>query len=114
MTDKERDQYQKKKAMDIIASNIADMNKRKVVMDQKRSDEQQAIDQSEEQRNKLLEKIDENTRFFIHKMPNQDCLNCSQTIKEIALLDNSVKAFEKAFQLQNDANIILFILIEGY
>ena len=49
------------------------------------------------QRNKLLEKIDENTRFFIHKMPNQDCLNCSQTIKEIALLDNSVKAFEKAF-----------------
>ena len=39
MTDKERDAYQKKKAMDIIASNIADMNKRKIVMDQKRSDE---------------------------------------------------------------------------
>ena len=46
-------------------------------------------------------------------MPNQDCLNCSQTINEIALLDNSVKAFDKAFQLQSDTNVILFILIEG-
>ena len=114
MTDKERDEYQKKKAMEIIESNIADMTQRKVVMDEKRQQQQEEINQSEAERNKLLGKIDDNTRFFIHKMPNQDCLNCSQTINEIALLDNSVKAFEKAFQLQNDANVILFILIEGY
>ena len=39
-------------------------------MDEKRQQQQEEINQSEAERNKLLGKIDDNTRFFIHKMPN--------------------------------------------
>ena len=42
-------------------------------------------------------------------MPNQDCFNCSLTTNEIALLENSVKAFEKEFKAKKDNNMILFI-----
>lgn len=46
-------------------------------------------------------------------MPNQDCFNCSLTTNEIALLENSVKAFDKEFKAKKDNNMILFIQIEG-
>ena len=63
----------------------------------------------------LLEAIDENTKFFLLKIPNQDCLMNSMILQEIALTENSSQAFEAIFERdKEDKNsIILFVTIQG-
>lgn len=57
------------------------------------------------------------TKFFIYKVPNFDCLNQTLTHNEIALLENSARALEAIFAgitlQQEQAGIILFVQVQG-
>lgn len=54
----------------------------------------------EESQHELIETIDDNTKFFLLKIPNQDCLMNSLCLNEIALTEHSSQAFEKIFEQQ--------------
>lgn len=69
---------------------------------------------NEESQHELLEKIDENTKFFLLKIPNKDCLMQSLTCSEIALTDQTAKAVEAALsKLKEEDSLVLFVSIQG-
>ena len=64
---------------------------------------------------KLLTAIEgENTKFFLFKIANDDCLQRSYSTKEIALSENTSKIMQKVFNdAKGECNIILFVQIQG-
>ena len=60
-----------------------------------------------------MDAIDDNTKFFLLKIPNLDCTMFSFLQEEIALTENSSTAFEKVFEKHREDKIILFVTIQG-
>ena len=60
-----------------------------------------------------MEAIDGNTKFFLLKIPNQDCLMCSSLRNEIALTGNSAASFESIFSKHKEGEIVIFVTIQG-
>ena len=60
-----------------------------------------------------MDAIDDNTKFFLLKIPNHDCIMFSYLEQEIALTENSSTAFEKVFEKHSEEKIILFVTIQG-
>jgi len=58
-----------------------------------------------------MEAIDNNTKFFLLKIPNMDCLMFSFLHNEIALTENSSTAFETIFSKHREGEIVLFVTI---
>ena len=68
----------------------------------------------EENKHVLLEAIDDNTKFLLLKIPNQDCLMNSLNCNEIALSEHSAQAFEAIFAKHKEENsLVLFVTIQG-
>ena len=68
----------------------------------------------EENQHELLEVIDDLTKFFLIKIPNQDCLMNSLIRNEIPLTENSSNIFEQTFRLQREEiSLVLFVTIQG-
>ena len=66
----------------------------------------------EENQHELLEVIDDLTKFFLIKIPNQDCLMNSLIRNEIPLTENSSNIFEQTFRLQREEiSLVLFVTI---
>ena len=51
-----------------------------------------------DEESELQKAIDENTKFFLLKIPNSDCLMNSLALGEIALTENSSQAFKTIFE----------------
>lgn len=51
-----------------------------------------------DERHELLEAITEDTAFYMLKIPNEDCLNNSLIINEIALMGRTAKVLQEALE----------------
>ena len=60
-----------------------------------------------------MNSIDDNTKFYLLKIPNLDCIMFSYLVQEIALTENSSTAFEKVFEKHREGEIVLFVTIQG-
>lgn len=68
--------------------------------------------EGEESQHELLETIDESTKFYLLKIPNQDCLMNSLILNEIALTEHTSQAFGATFEKHKEENsIVLFVMI---
>ena len=67
-----------------------------------------------EDEHELIRGINESTKFFLLKIPNQDCFMYSLSQMQIALTENCSQAFEKIFQQHKEGDsLILFVTIQG-
>ena len=66
----------------------------------------------EEHQHELIETIEDNTKFFLLKIPNLDCLMNSLFLNEIALTENSSAAFEAIFaKIKEGDSLVLFVTV---